>query len=323
MYTFETGNYFELYPGFIGVSKAVSELSAIVDKIADKPCIVLITGESGVGKELVARAIHKRSSRESDPFVAADCTTLTPTLAESELFGHKRGSYTGAFEDVQGVFGAAEGGTIFLDEISELPFELQPKLLRVLELGTFRRVGEPTERRSHARVIAATNKNLSELVREGSFRKDLFYRLNVFPIQVPPLRERREDIQLLATHFLKVVIRHFERRFSHEAIQFLESYDWPGNVRELRNVVERASIMSDEQVITDHDLKAVMVTYCCEESHGYRENMSMEELEAWHIKNVLEYCGWVQIKAAKILGLNRLTVQRKMEKYGIKKPDPS
>ena len=230
-----------------------------ISRVAGTAVTVFITGESGTGKELVAKTVHELSRRRKRPFLAVNCGAISPNLIESELFGHEKGSFTGADRQHQGFFERAHGGTLFLDEITEMPLELQVKLLRVLETGTFTRVGSTQTQEADVRVIAATNRPPETAVAAGKLREDLFYRLNVFPIALPPLRERADDIGLLAEHFLAEVSQHRGRdqAASREAVAKLERYRWPGNVRELRNVVQRAYVMTAGDVITDEWLPIV------------------------------------------------------------------
>ena len=231
--------------GMVGQSEALRRVLSEVELVADTDATVLVTGESGTGKELVARAIHERSRRRQGPMVRVNCAAIPETLFESELFGYVRGAFTGALNDRAGRFEAAQGGTLFLDEIGEVPLAMQPKLLRVLQEKEFERVGETRPRKIDVRIVAATNRNLAEEVEAGRFRADLFYRLNVFPIENPPLRERREDVPRLAEHFVQAAARRLRRpppRLTESAIRQLVARDWPGNIRELENVIERAMI---------------------------------------------------------------------------------
>ncbi|MBN1850326.1 MAG: sigma-54-dependent Fis family transcriptional regulator [Deltaproteobacteria bacterium] len=237
------------FNNIIGQNPEILRIFAQVRKVAPTDSTVLLQGESGTGKELFARAIHAHSKRAARPFVAVDCSTLAPTLLESELFGHVKGAFTGAVQDKMGIFEAARNGTLFLDDITNLSMEIQGKLLRVLELQEFRPVGAGTVRKTNMRIIAATNKDLRDLIVEGMFREDLFYRLNVFPIFIPPLRQRRNDIPQLAYHFLRRFCRQTGKKiqgFSDDALQALVDYPWPGNVRQLMNVIERLVIMADQ-----------------------------------------------------------------------------
>jgi len=245
------------FPEMVGKSPPIQELFATIDKIADTDSTVLITGESGTGKELIARALHNQSSRQKSPFIAINCSALPEPLLESEIFGHKRGSFTGAFADKKGLFEEAEGGSAFLDEIGSMPMTLQSKLLRFLQEKELRRVGENTTRRVNVRVIAATNDDLEEKTRLGSFREDLFYRLSVIPLSIPPLRERLSDVPLLVEHFVKKSAASLGvpvPELDPEALRLMQTYSWPGNVRELQNAVERAIAMSNRKRIKVEDL---------------------------------------------------------------------
>jgi DNA-binding NtrC family response regulator len=242
----------------LGHSPLMQRVQGQIERVAPTGVTVLITGESGTGKELVATTLHDRSRRAAFPFLAVNCGAISPNLMESEIFGHEKGSFTGADAQHIGFFERARGGTLFLDEITEMPLELQVKLLRVLETGTFMRVGSSQQQTTDVRLIAATNRDPMQAVQEGKLREDLLYRLNVFPIHVPPLRERAEDVPLIATHFLDAISRRERRnkRFTPQALQRLTEHDWPGNVRELRNVVERAYVMAPGGEILDPCLQA-------------------------------------------------------------------
>ncbi len=237
------------FENIIGESPKILPIFEQIEKVAPTDSTVLLYGESGTGKELFAGAIHSRSQRVHRQFIAVDCSTLSPSLLESELFGHVRGAFTGAVRDKEGIFDMAHGGTLFMDDVTNLSLEIQGKLLRVLETGEYKPVGASHFQKTDVRIIAATNRDLKAMVEEGQFREDLFYRLNVFPIYIPPLRERKEDIPKLAYHFLRHFCRKTGKRiegFSDEALESLINYDWPGNVRQLKNVVERLVIMADD-----------------------------------------------------------------------------
>ncbi len=279
---------------------------------------VLIQGETGTGKELLARAIHGLSSRKDRPLVTVNCASLPPTLIESELFGRERGAYTGALTKMVGRFEIADGSTLFLDEIGELPLEMQSKLLRVLEEGNFERLGSAKTLHVNVRIIAATNRDIEQEVKDGKFRKDLFYRLNVFPIAVPPLRERPEDIPLMVWSFIREFQQKMGRRIDsipRKCMDGLQSYSWPGNVRELRNVIERAIITSTGRVLNI----PIPSTSVAETP----EDRNLEDVERRHIVSVLERTSWRLTGkggAAEVLGLKRTTLQSKMKKLGIKRP---
>lgn len=297
-------------PGFIGASRALQEVYALIGRAAKSALPVLVTGESGTGKELVVRGLHHASGRTA--FVAVNCAALPENLLESELFGHVKGAFSGADRDKTGLFEAAHGGTLFLDEIAELPSPLQPKLLRALEAGEVRRVGATVPRSIDVRVIAATNRDIEQRIAEGSFREDLFWRLNVLHIHVPPLRERTADIPLLAAHFAA------GRTITPEAMDLLSAHAWPGNVRELRNAIERAAALSTTGEIHPEDLPprvqeaaraAALV------SDASRRQMPLRDLERAYILEVLRSTGGNKTRAADILGLDRKTLYRKLEEY--------
>lgn len=298
----------------IGKSNSIQKVLAQLQQVATTDSTVLILGETGTGKELIARAIHNLSARKARAMIKVNCAALPATLVEAELFGHEKGAYTGALSTQIGRFEAADGSTIFLDEIGELPLELQAKLLRVIQEGQFERLGSPKPVKVDVRVIAATNRNLAQAVREGSFREDLYYRLNVFPISVPPLRERREDIPLLVwamvEEFSKIFGKTIER-ISRKNMEAMERYPWPGNIRELRNLVERAMILNTGPtlLVDVPDSPALPAA-----------PMTLEDMERIHITSVLERSGW-RIRgrngAAEILGLKPTTLNSKMKKLGI------
>ncbi|RLB80911.1 MAG: Fis family transcriptional regulator [Deltaproteobacteria bacterium] len=311
----------EKHPEIIGESDGIKEVLRKIEQVADTDSTVLILGETGVGKELVARAIHNMSSRKNRPMVTVNCAALPPTLVEAELFGREKGAYTGAMSKQVGRFEIADGSTIFLDEIGELPMEVQVKLLRVLEQGQFERLGSSKTISVDVRVIAATNRDLVKALRDGKFREDLYYRLNVFPIQVPPLRERSEDILPLTWAFIKEFGDTMGKRvkaISRNSLDAMRRYHWPGNVRELRNVIERAMITSKGRTLSVE----LPVTF----SGGIPSDLTLEESERRHILNVLENTGW-RIRgrngAAEILGLKPTTLYSKMKKLGIHRPDKS
>ena len=311
----------------IGVSPAIKQLHLLIKRVALTNANVLITGESGTGKELVAKAIHYLSKRKDQPFVAINCTALNPGVLESELFGHEKGSFTGAIAQKRGKFELAHGGTIFLDEIGEFPLELQPKLLRVIQEHAFERVGGLKTLKSDFRVIAATNKDLKKEVEQGRFREDLYYRLDVVNIELPPLRERPEDIPLLAGHFLKKYSRENNKDikgFTPEAMQLLTAYNWPGNVRQLENIIESAVVLTQSDMIGVADLPAELK----DESRQFKSAVDMlpdninlsealEKIEAALIRRALVKSNFVQVKAAKMLGISKSLLQYKMKKYNI------
>jgi DNA-binding NtrC family response regulator len=323
-----------VFEGMIARSQIMLERFAFVERLARYPTTALVTGESGTGKELVARALHRLSPLKDRPFIVCNCTTLAPTLLESELFGHVRGSFTGADRDRKGLFEAAHGGTIFLDEIGELPLDVQAKLLRVLENREIKRVGSPDAIHIDIRVIAATNRNLADMVAAGTFRDDLFYRLNVGAIQLPPLRDRSEDIEPLCAHFIEGFNRKLGKQvqgLDPRALEVLLRAPWPGNVRELANVMEMAMIVAGGTQIALEDLPPhllapppgpVASAESGEEAasgalYAQPSDLSLEAAEREQIRRALEAAAGRRIDAARLLGLSRRTLYRKLEKYGL------
>jgi len=302
----------------------MKKILAQVEQVAQTDSTVLILGETGTGKELLARSIHKMSRRKDRPLVTVNCASLPPTLIESELFGRERGAYTGALTKMVGRFEIADGSTLFLDEIAEIPLELQSKLLRVLEEGNFERLGSTKTLHVDVRIIAATNRDIVEEVQAGRFRKDLFYRLNVFPIVIPPLRERPEDIPLMVWAFIKEFQKKMGKEIeniSKRAMESLQSYSWPGNVRELRNVLEHAMIVSGSRTLV---VQAPKLTSSATPDADSLGDHNLEDMERRHIVSVLEKNGWrVGGKggAAEVLGLKRSTLYSKMKKLGINRPN--
>ena len=289
--------------------------------VAPTDTTVLIHGESGTGKELVARAIHNLSPRRFMPLVTIHCGALTETLLESELFGHEKGAFTGAQYRKKGKFEVAEGGTVFLDEISDISLKTQTDLLRVMQEKEITRVGGNQTLKVDFRAIAATNKHLPTLVKEGTFRPDPYYRLDVFGITLPPLRERREDIPLLADHFLHKYARAMNKRFTHisrPALEVLMNYAWPGNVRELENAIERAMVIGREPEIQPGDFPLQVSAPPTPEG-----GMALEDVERGYILHVLETQEWNQTRAAKVLGIDRVTLYNKIKKFGFKKAAPA
>lgn len=311
---------------FIGRSKPVVELRALIERVARTDATVLITGESGTGKELVARAIHRASPRAARPFVATNCAALTETILESELFGHERGAFTGAYKQRIGRFELAQGGTLFLDEIGEISGGFQAKLLRALEQHEIVRVGAAEPIRVDARVIAATNKNLEEEVNDGRFRSDLFFRLNVFPIQSPPLRERISDIAILADHFL-VRLRYENRALSPEVVSALTAYHWPGNSRELRNILERATILAGgEPVRVEHlgflpklQARAAPISQTAQVGASVKapSGTGLHDMEKTLVAEALAASRGNKSDAARRLGVTRRVLYSKMRKFGL------
>ncbi len=313
----------------VGDSPAINEVMETVEKVAPSSSTVLITGETGTGKELLARAIHHRSARTDGPFTAVDCSTISEKLIESELFGHVKGAFTGAEEDREGKFEAADGGTLFLDEIANLDLKTQKKLLRFIEERSFTRVGDVKLIEVDVRIIAATNRDLTELIDEGAFREDLYYRLNVVPIDLPPLRERREDIPALVDYFLE---RHAERNavqkpeIEDDVVEALRERDWKGNIRELRNVVERMLVLNEGDQITFSDLPqegrppaAASDEKVVVEGEGSLKQ-SIRDLEAKRIRSALAETEGKKVDAAEKLDISRPTLDKKIEEYDIELP---
>ncbi len=311
--------------GLVGTSPAMRELRQVIDHLAASDATVLVRGESGSGKEVVARAIHDASSRSRSAFVAVNCSALPATLLESELFGHVRGAFTGATVSRRGLFVEADGGTLFLDEIGDMPLELQARLLRVLQDGTVRPVGSDRSKATNVRVIAATHQDLEARIREGQFRNDLFYRLNVVRVRVPALRERREDIPLLAEHFLQRARARgaVAQRFSAGAMGLLRDHAWPGNVRELENFVERVAVFcradSVEAALVTEQLAPAPASNPL--SAALDQGWSLKQLEAEYIRAVVQACGGNKTRAAEILGIDVSTIHRR-ERAKDAAPDP-
>ncbi len=300
----------------IGKSARMKEVLYLINRVSKSDIPVLITGETGTGKELVARTIHNLSTRRNNPFMIIDCATISKTLMESELFGHERGAFTGAQFLKKGALEESNRGTAFLDEIGELPLELQPKLLRFLETGEYRRVGSNEWRKTDVRIISATNRNLLEEVRKGNFRSDLYYRLHVFPIELPPLRDRREDIPILAEAFLKEA--GHSGKITTKAMTKLLEHSWSGNVRELKNVLLRASILSESR-----DIDEQHIIFSSIETHArtLETSASLDEIEKTAIINTLKKFKGNKKKTAEILGIAKSTLFEKLKKYNIKEED--
>ncbi|MEK6717322.1 MAG: sigma-54 dependent transcriptional regulator [candidate division NC10 bacterium] len=316
----------------VGESPAIQDLRAQIQSAAPSHGRVLIRGESGTGKELIARAIHRQSLRRDKPFVEVNCAAIPDELIESELFGHEKGAFTGATTKRRGKFELADGGTIFLDEVGDMSLKTQAKVLRVLQEQTFERVGGTETLTVDVRVIAASNKNLEEEIQKGTFREDLFYRLNVIPFEVPPLRERREDIPILANHFLRLFSEEYGRReksLSPEAMQLLLQHPWPGNVRELRNVIERMVIMVPQDTIRHFDVAPSLrarpgaVPEAPTEAEGDWDGTLREARERFERQYILRRLGeanWNITRTAERLGIERSNLHRKLKAYGIELP---
>ncbi|MBB5143561.1 sigma 54-interacting transcriptional regulator [Desulfovibrio intestinalis] len=312
-------------PGIIGRSSAIAHMQEIIDTVAPTEATVLISGESGTGKELVARALHAHSSRADKIFVTVNCAALAENLLESELFGHEKGSFTGAERRREGRFAQAHGGTLFLDEVGEMPLSVQAKLLRALQQGEVQRVGSDTQLTVDVRVLAATNRDLRQEVAQKRFREDLFFRLNVISVDVPPLREREEDIPLLAAHFLEGFAsrnRKVVRGFSPQALDTMLRYSWPGNVRELENAVERAVILCHGDLITGRELPSMLSCAIQEDVRPAEPDASLaglplDAVERRAIEETLRQAGDNKSEAARRLGITRATLHNKLRKYGL------
>ncbi len=307
----------------IGKSNRMQELFKLIPRVAQSNSTVLVTGESGTGKELVAAALHNLSPRKNKNFVTINCATFPEGLLESEMFGHVKGSFTGAVYSKAGLFEIANGGSFFLDEIGEMPLSLQSKLLRVIENGTFRRVGGTADIKVDVRVICATNRNIPEAVASGGFREDLYYRLNVIPINVPPLRERREDIPLLLEHFLGKFSGN-SKKISPEALQLLMKHNWKGNVRELENIVERMVLLSDREIILPDDIPEE-IKGIPEASRGLPDiegdfdlEKLMQKIEKDYLLQALDKSRGVKTEAARLLNLTFRSFRHRCYKYGLK-----
>lgn len=307
----------------VGHSKTLEKVLGVAAKVAPTESTVLIQGPSGTGKELVANFIYKNSSRKGGPFVAVNCASIPDTLIESELFGHEKGAFTDARAMKQGLVEIAGGGTLFLDEIGDISLSVQPKLLRFIQTGEFRRVGGTNVLKSDVRILSATNKDLQEEVRTGRFREDLLYRINVITIELPTLKQRHEDIPLLVENFLKNKLRtKVQKQISPKALEVLMKYDWPGNVRELENVIERAAILCRDDMIRPEDLslplRVTMLSDALEEQELVGSLVSMKDLEHRHIDGVLRKVGGNKSEAAKVLGISLKTLYTKIQAYQIK-----
>ena len=311
------------FNSIVGTSPAMVDIKSLLARVASSPAsTVLLTGETGTGKDLAAKAIHYNSDRSARPFVNITCSALPEQLLESELFGHERGAFTDARQQKRGLFETADGGTVFLDEIGEITAGLQSKLLRFLEEKTFKRVGGLADVRVDVRVIAATNRDLDQEVKSGKFREDLFYRLHVMPIMLPPLRERDGDIRLLVQFYIDRFNREFRKKvrgLNEEAMALVEHYRWPGNIRELRNAIERAMLLVDHEWLTPHDFPSLA-------RHAFSTSMfrlpadgvNLEDVERQLLVQALERSGWNQTHAGQLLRINRDQVRYRIEKFGLR-----
>ncbi|MBI1762113.1 MAG: sigma-54-dependent Fis family transcriptional regulator [Acidobacteria bacterium] len=311
----------------IGVSEVMERVKKMIVKVAPSPSTVLIRGESGTGKERIARAIHKASPRAGERFQAVNCAAINENLLESELFGHEKGSFTGAHVEKKGLFEIADKGTLFLDEIGEINVSMQAKLLRVLQEKEVTHVGGSRAIKVDVRVLAATNRDLEAMVKDGRFREDLYYRLNVIPITVPPLRQRRDDTKVLTAHFLRKHSANAARpmKLSDDARRLILDYAWPGNVRQLESAIERALLLAEGDEITVEDLPVeIRATVQAETTGGFKlpaEGISFEELERSLLIQAMEQTGWNITRAAKLLGLSFRTMQYRLDKFEIKRPN--
>lgn len=308
----------------LGTAPAMQELFALAQRIAACDVNVLITGETGTGKELLARAIHQMSARRAQPMVAFSCTNLPETLIEDELFGHEKGAFTGALTSRRGRLEAADNGTLFLDEIGDMDVGLQPKLLRVLQEGTFERLGSNTTVNVNVRLITATNRDLPKMVQEREFREDLYYRLNVVQLHLPPLRERRDDIPLIAHHFLQVAAQRFTKKakkFSYSALRSLDEYAWPGNVRELENAVQRAAILCDGHSVEPWHLPAAIRSADDSASVERSYEEEVRQFKRRLILRTLRHCGWSKAESARVLGVARGYLHRLINQLEIRESE--
>ena len=318
----------------VGKSSALRRLLQQIETVAPSDSTVLILGETGTGKELIARAVHQLSRRKDKPLIRVNCTSIPKELFESEFFGHAKGAFTGAIKDRAGRFEAAASGTLFLDEVGEIPLELQSKLLRVLQERSYERVGEEKTRRADVRIVAATNRDLKKEVAAGRFREDLYYRLNVFPLRVAALRERKEDIPLLAAHFVELLVKELrfpKPRLTRAGIEALQGYDWPGNIRELRNVIERAVLFAQGGPLvfdvpgtgTSVDLTSLEPRNVVQAEAEFLTESEMRRRERENLFAVLQKAGW-KVKgvngAAELLGVKPTTLFARIEKLGLKRP---
>jgi two-component system response regulator PilR (NtrC family) len=321
------------FENFVGRSRQMLDVFETIRKTADSGSTVMITGESGTGKELVAQALHNESSRRNAPFVSVNCGAVPETLMESELFGHVKGAFTGAVASTEGLFAAADNGTLFLDEITEIPQSVQVKLLRAIQEREIRRVGDTRDRHVDVRLVAASNRDVAKAVSEGALREDLFYRLNVIPIHLPPLRERREDIALLAAHFIRNIAKEVGKEIrgvTPAAMAILEAYRWPGNIRELQNVIERAIVLGNGDML-DVDALPPNVRTPSEPSDqavdiptsGFDLEAALARIEHRYIRLALDRTGGVQTRAAELLGVSFRQFRYKLQKHNLKGRDAS
>lgn len=307
------------FEGIVGKSAAMQDAILLAQKVAGTDVPVLLTGETGTGKEVFAQSIHQHSARKGKAFVAINCSSFSRDLLESEMFGHKAGAFTGAMKETKGLFEEASGGTIFLDEIGEMAFDLQAKLLRILETGEFLKIGDTKPLKVNVRIIAATNRDLAKEIEEGHFREDLFYRLSVFQIHLPPLRERKEDISLHIKAFVDTFAAKMGRTIlsvSPEYINVLKQHPWKGNVRELRNVIERSLIIADSDILT-LDALPLNMRHPTDSNTGVYSGFDLSGVEKMHIQKVLKYTKGNKTETSRLLGIGLTTLYRKIEEYGL------
>jgi DNA-binding NtrC family response regulator len=311
------------FGGLIGMSARMERVYKMIEKVSRREHPVLILGESGTGKELVARSIHYLGARKDKPFVPVECSALVPTLVESELFGYSKGAFTGALQAKQGLMESANGGTLFLDEIGEMSLEMQAKLLRSLQQREIKPVGSTERRPIDVRIVAATNRDLELAIKNGAFRQDLYFRLNVVQIKLPPLRERKSDIALLVTSFLEKFSQDLDvpRELTEDAMRRLMAYDWPGNVRELENAIERAVALGSGPFVSVHDLPSNLQYPTSERAPEREELLPLEELERRAILSTLRQTGGDKQKAPRMLGIGKTTLYRKLKQYEIERTD--
>ena len=313
----QTGKKYS-FESIIGTSRSITEAIALAKKVAPTDATVLLLGETGTGKEVFAQAIHQASTRRVKSFLALNCSAFSKELLESEIFGHKSGAFTGAIKDKKGLIEEANGGSLFLDEIGEMPFDLQSKLLRVLETSEFIKVGDTKTTKVNVRFIAATNRSIEQEVKDGKFREDLYYRLNVFTIELPPLRDRKSDIPLLIHHYISLFAAKTNKQIkgiSKEAEELLKQADWKGNIRELKNVIERAVILEDSEYITP-----ISLPYDLQSSFKGTENIyDLAVIEKQHIQKVLRHTNGNKTETARLLNIGLTTLYRKMEEYNLPK----
>ena len=307
------------FSNMIGSSRKMKNVFEMIGNVARTDANILVEGQSGTGKELVARAIHFKSDRSDGPFIAINCSAIPDNLLESELFGHTKGAYTGAVDAQKGVFELAHGGTLLLDEIAEMPYNLQSKLLRVLETWEIKPLGSDKVKTVDVRLISATNQNIKEFIENKKFREDLFYRIATISILLPPLNERKEDIPLLASHFIKRISAKMNKQYTlkGDAIDALLNHNWKGNVRELENVIERAVISSDTDILGRHSFKFLSSSESDQNALNLSGNMDLRGLEKIYIRKVLDENSWNKLQAAKILGIDRKTLYKKIREYDL------